>query len=88
MYFPQAVIALPIPPKQPKLFVQPGIATDVYWSDRSLKAKFKYADKAGVKYVAVIGDSEEAEGRISLRRMDGGEQLSVTTEQAIKLMKK
>ena len=65
-----------------------GIATDVYWSDRSLKAKFKYADKAGVKYVAVIGDSEEAEGRISLRRMDGGEQLSVTTEQAIKLMKK
>jgi histidyl-tRNA synthetase len=65
-----------------------GIATDVYWSDRSLKAKFKYADRAGVKFVAVIGESEEAEGKMSLRRMDGGEQVSVTAEEAIEIIRK
>ena len=41
-----------------------------------------------MKFVAVIGESEEAEGKMSLRRMDGGEQVSVTAEEAIEIIRK
>lgn len=65
-----------------------GVETDVYWSAKSLKAKFKYADRCGVKFVAVIGESEAAEGKVSLRNMTTGEQTSVSAEQASQIIKK
>ena len=37
---------------------------------RSLKAQFKYADKLGAKYVAVLGDDEIERGVVKLRDMD------------------
>jgi histidyl-tRNA synthetase len=50
-----------------------GIRCDLDHAGRSLKAQFKYADKLGCRFVAVIGEDELAEGRATLRDMrDGG----------------
>ena len=40
---------------------------------RSIKAQFKYADKIGAKYVAVIGGNELEEGAVNVKRMATGE---------------
>ena len=65
-----------------------GVETDVYWSGKSLKSKFKYADRCGVSFVAVIGESEAAEGKVSLRNMNTGEQTTATPEEAAEIIMK
>ena len=37
--------------------------------ERSVKAQFKYADKIGAEYVAVIGGNELAAGEMNVKRM-------------------
>ena len=37
--------------------------------ERSLKAQFKYADKSGARFVAVIGESELIEGAAEVKDM-------------------
>ena len=46
-----------------------GIACEVDLMERSLKAQFKYADKIGAEFVAVIGESELAEGAAEVKNM-------------------
>ncbi len=49
-----------------------GIAAECDHMGRSLKAQFKYADKLGAKFVAVIGEDELASGRCNLKKMSDG----------------
>jgi len=42
-----------------------------------------YADSLGVKYVAIIGESELAEGKVVLKNMTAGTQELLTPEQLI-----
>ena len=52
-----------------------GIASDFDHMGRGIKAQFKYADKIGAKYVAVIGSNELESGVVKLKNMtDGSEQ--------------
>ena len=60
-----------------------GINTDVYLEDKKIKAKFKYADKLKIPYVAVIGESEAEHGTVSLKNMVSGEQEELTVEEVI-----
>ena len=46
-----------------------GVNAEVDLMERSVKAQFKYADKIGAKYVAVIGGNELAEGKANVKRM-------------------
>ena len=46
-----------------------GISCETDLMDRSVKAQFKYADKIGARYVAVIGESELAEGAAEVKDM-------------------
>ena len=50
-----------------------GIFAEIDHMERSIKAQFKYADKIGAKYVAVIGGSELAEGKANVKLMATGE---------------
>lgn len=52
---------------------QAGIFAEIDHMDRSIKAQFKYADKIGAKYVAVIGGNELAEGKANVKCMETGE---------------
>lgn len=56
-----------------------GISAEVDHMERSLKAQFKYADKIGAVYVAVIGETELLTGQINLKRMSDGTQTAVKT---------
>ena len=57
-----------------------GINTDVYLEDKKIKAKFKYADKLKIPYVAIIGEEEEKNGTVSLKNMQTGEQEEIKIE--------
>lgn len=54
-----------------------GIGADIYLENGKLKKKFSYADKVGVKYAYIIGQSEREEKKVSIRNMETGEQEEV-----------
>ena len=52
-----------------------GITAETDYMNRGIKAQFKYADKLGAKFVAVLGSDELARGVIKIKNMaDGTEQ--------------
>ena len=53
-----------------------GKNVQVYYEDKKVKAKFKYADKLEIPYTVVIGDDEAESGSYSLKNMMTGEQES------------
>ena len=55
--------------------------------DKKLKAKFKYADKLSIPFVAVIGENEIETNTVSLKNMNTGEQLQLSIQDAIKQIK-
>ena len=63
------------------------INTDVYLENKKIKAKFKYADKLKIPYVAVIGEEEEKNGTVSLKNMETGEQEEMSIEKMIEVLK-
>ena len=65
------------------MFRNAEINTDVYLEDKKIKAKFKYADKLQIPYVAIIGEEEEQNGTVSLKNMQTGEQVQVSIDEAI-----
>ncbi len=54
-----------------------GVKAEIDHMERSVKAQFKYADKIGAKYVAVIGGNELVEGKANVKNMATGESESV-----------
>lgn len=52
---------------------QSGIATLHYTEPNSVKAKFRYANRMGYRYVLVLGENEERDGTISIKDMNSGE---------------
>ena len=54
-----------------------GVYAETDHMGRSVKAQFKYADKIGAKYVAVLGGNELVEERVSVKNMATGETQSV-----------
>ncbi len=49
-----------------------GVSAEIDHMERSIKAQFKYADKIGAKYVAVLGGNELAEGVVNVKDMANG----------------
>ena len=69
-------------------FRSAGIPSDVYYGEKGMKQKMKYAGKSGFPYAAVIGESEMATGTLALKDMLGSNgQKTVTTLEAIKILK-
>lgn len=51
-----------------------GVAAEMDYASRGLKAQLKYADRLGAKKVLMIGDNELQSGKVILRDMASGEQ--------------
>ena len=69
-------------------FREAGIPSDVYYGEKGMKQKMKYAGKSGFPYAAVIGADEMASGTLALKDMLGKcGQRTVTVEEAIKILK-
>ena len=56
--------------------------------ERSLKAQFKYADKIGAKYVAVIGGNELETGVMNVKCMATSTSESVPFAEAVSYFEK
>ena len=54
-----------------------GIACEVYPDSAKMKKQMEYANRREIPYVAIIGSNELAEGRVTLKNMTSGEQLSI-----------
>lgn len=60
-----------------------GVSCDFDHMGRGIKAQFKYADKIGAKYVAVIGSSELESGMVKLKNMADGSEENVAFDELI-----
>ncbi len=56
---------------------QSGISADFDHMGRGIKAQFKYADKIGAEYVAVIGSDELNNGVVKFKKMSDGTETAV-----------
>ncbi len=57
------------------------LQAQVYTEQKKFKQKMAYANKLGFQYVAILGEDEIRQGKISLKDMDSGEQLLLTKEE-------
>lgn len=64
-----------------------GIATEVYPDSTKMKKQMSYANALQVPFVALVGETEMAEGTVTLKNMQTGEQQSVTLQQLIEIVK-
>ncbi len=60
-----------------------GVLAEIDHLERSIKAQFKYADKIGARYVAVIGGNELQEGVMNVKDMSNGNSEPVAFENAL-----
>ena len=60
-----------------------NINAEVYFDNKKLKAKFKYADKLKIPYVIVIGEDEINSGDLTIKNMETGEQQRLKIEDII-----
>ena len=59
----------------------------VYPEPAKLPKQFKYADKMKVKVAVTIGPDEAAQGRVAVKNLATGEQVSVTREAAVETIR-
>lgn len=58
-----------------------GIKAEIYPEASKMKKQFKYADDKAIPFVAVIGESEMAENKVSLKNMKTSEQQTLSIQE-------
>ncbi len=64
-----------------------GLRTQIYGEKKKFKAKMAYADKLGVPFVIFLGEDEIAQGKCSVKNMTTGEQQTVTSNEALLMLR-
>ncbi|MCM1450194.1 MAG: histidine--tRNA ligase [Clostridiales bacterium] len=72
--------------KAVKAMRQAGIAAEVYPDATKMKKQMSWADGRMIPYVAIIGETELAQGKMTLKNMASGEQSLVDTAEAIAII--
>ena len=65
-----------------------GFSAEKDYNDRKIKAQFKAADRTNAKFVAVLGEDELNNNKISLKNMETGEQQELDLQNFIEEFKK
>lgn len=65
-----------------------GIRTEIYPDKAKMKKQMAYANTKNIAYVALAGDNEMAEGKVTLKNMATGEQLLLTADELIETVNK
>ena len=63
-----------------------GLRVQLYGEQKKFKQKMTYADKLGVPFVVLLGEDEIAQGKCSVKNMTTGEQVTVTADEAARLI--
>ena len=69
-----------------RLLREAGIKTEIYTEDTKLKKKLSYVNKLGIPYLVLVGEDEERQGKVSLKKMQTGEQWLMTVEEVISMI--
>jgi histidyl-tRNA synthetase len=64
-----------------------GIATEVVLEGGKLGKQFKYADRAGIRFVVVLGEDELAKGVVTVKDMRRQDQFEVSRAELIKTLR-
>lgn len=65
---------------------QKGISTEIFPEAAKMKKQMSYADSNKIPYVAIVGENEINENKITLKDMASGEQKSLTLEECISIL--
>ncbi len=86
---PADVLVIPMSPAQQGYAISvatglraKGIRTQIYTEQKKFKAKIAYAAKLGIPFALFLGEDEESNGVVSLKDLNKGEQVTVSTEEA------
>ena len=60
-----------------------GIRCEIYPDAAKMKKQMGYANTQGIPFVAIVGETEMQEGRVTLKNMQTGEQTSATIDELI-----
>ena len=63
-----------------------GIRTQLYAEKKKFKARITYAAKMGIPYAMFLGETEEQDKVVALKDLNKGEQVTVSFEEAVKLI--
>ena len=66
---------------------QAGIRTEIYPDACKMKKQMSYANAKSIPFVALAGESEIAEGKLTLKNMQSGEQQLLTPDQLIEAIR-
>lgn len=76
-YYPQSA-------KIAEEFRKAGIPAESDLNERNLGKQFDYANSLGIKYVAIVGEKETKENKLTLRDMESGKEEMISIEEAVK----
>ena len=62
------------------------ISTEINYENTKFKNKLSYADKLNIPYIIILGETEIAENKVTIKNMQTREQFYVTIEEAIKII--
>ena len=61
-----------------------NVNTEIYFDNKKIKSKFKYADRLKIPYVIVIGEDEIKSGLLTIKDMNKGTQEQMPIEEIVK----
>ena len=64
-----------------------GIRAEIYPDSAKMKKQMSYANDKNIPFVAIVGENEMNEGKLTLKNMTTGEQSLVTPEELLKAIK-
>ncbi|MBB5208251.1 histidine--tRNA ligase [Chiayiivirga flava] len=64
-----------------------GINTEVQLEAKKLGKQFQYADRAGIRFVVVVGEAEEAKGTVAIKDLRKQEQFEVAREELARTLR-
>ena len=65
---------------------QAGIRTEIYPDAAKMKKQMSYANAKGIAFVALAGENEMNEGKVTLKNMTSGEQVTVDAAQMLSIV--
>ncbi len=58
-----------------------GISAEIYPDSAKIKKQMAYANTKNIPYVAIVGETEMAEGKVTVKNMETGEQQMMSTDE-------
>lgn len=65
-----------------------GISCEIYPENAKMKKQMTYADNNNIPFVAIVGEEEMKENKITLKNMDTGDQQIISAEQSIEILQR